>query len=33
TVIGKGISEPVADNHSSEGRRLNRRVQFIVNNN
>ncbi|MFV0597514.1 OmpA family protein [Shewanella sp.] len=33
TVVGKGISEPVADNHSSEGRRLNRRVQFIVNNN
>lgn len=32
TVIGKGISEPVADNRSSEGRRLNRRVQFIVNN-
>lgn len=32
TVVGKGISEPVADNHSSEGRRLNRRVQFIVNN-
>lgn len=31
TVIGKGISEPVADNRSSEGRRLNRRVQFIVN--
>jgi outer membrane protein OmpA-like peptidoglycan-associated protein len=33
TVVGKGISEPVADNYSSEGRRLNRRVQFIVNNN
>jgi len=33
TVVGKGISEPVADNNSSEGRRLNRRVQFIVNNN
>ncbi|MGL4937004.1 OmpA family protein [Shewanella sp.] len=30
TVVGKGISEPVADNYSSEGRRLNRRVQFIV---
>lgn len=32
TVVGKGISEPVADNRSSEGRGLNRRVQFIVNN-
>lgn len=32
TIVGKGISEPVADNRSSEGRRLNRRVQFIVNN-
>lgn len=32
TVMGKGISEPVADNRSSEGRGLNRRVQFIINN-
>lgn len=32
TVIGKGITEPVAENSTAEGRRLNRRVQFIVNN-
>ncbi len=32
TVVGKGISEPVADNRFDEGRRLNRRVQFVVKN-
>ncbi|MGV6857780.1 MAG: OmpA family protein [bacterium] len=30
-AIGKGSSEPVADNHSEAGRARNRRIQFVVN--
>lgn len=32
TVVGKGESEPIADNATSDGQRLNRRIQFFLEN-
>ncbi len=32
TVVGKGEAEPIADNSTSEGQRLNRRIQFFIEN-
>ena len=32
TVVGKGESEPIADNSTGEGQRLNRRIQFFLEN-
>jgi outer membrane protein OmpA-like peptidoglycan-associated protein len=30
TAIGRGSSEPLASNHTEEGRQLNRRVAFML---
>jgi OOP family OmpA-OmpF porin len=32
TAIGRGETEPIADNETSDGRRLNRRIQFFLEN-
>lgn len=32
TVVGKGESEPIATNETAEGQRLNRRIQFFLEN-
>ncbi len=32
TVVGKGESEPIADNGTADGQRLNRRIQFFLEN-
>lgn len=32
TAIGRGESEPIADNETRDGRRLNRRIQFFLEN-
>ncbi len=31
TAVGKGSEEPIADNNSADGRRMNRRVEVVVN--
>jgi OOP family OmpA-OmpF porin len=30
TVVGAGASEPIGDNATAEGRRVNRRIQFLL---
>ena len=32
TIVGRGESEPIADNSTSDGQRLNRRIQFFLEN-